>query len=391
MKTQTIKILLISFFVLLFAIFVAGYLCAECLEEEECSYNGECFEFGAITNIAGSQYYCDINGVFVIQKFDNSGCVNNEECLSGSCIGGLCVNRSQLLKDFSALMNFSADKLCFEINPGCLNMSSISNGINTSAICPENEKCFKCNEYYSWNSSSLSCNLRSCESVSGQKCLNFSNASSLSHGSIAIGACNNNYNCFKCNSGYNWNASICSEIVYDSYGNYDTGYWIYTGTVNSNQFAKGYTFTFKERYRLKVSILGENHYIGVVKINFNTKKVTINVSSTSQQAILREGENKRFEVTGDNYYDIMVRLNGIDTISRANITIKTIREMITSQAVNTSITQTGSSGGVVETESEESSSLKTIILIVIMVLIVIVIGAIVYNLVKNRRYKLRGY
>ena len=174
-------------------------------------------------------------------------------------------------------------------------------------------------------------------------------------------------------------------------GTSDTSWTVSFISPTASQLEAGYNVLLGKKWRNAVKIGNETHHVGVIDINSSTSKVVINVSSKPQQAIFSIGDEKKFEVTGDNYYDIMVRLNGIDTISRANITIKTIREMITSQAVNTSITQTGSSGGVVETESEESSSLKTIILIVIMVLIVIVIGAIVYNLVKNRRYKLRGY
>ena len=70
-------------------------------------------------------------------------------------------------------------------------------------------------------------------------------------------------------------------------------------------------------------IEGEIHYIEIIEIT-NTG-VTINISSTPQQVVLNIGEEKKFEVTDDDYYDILIRLNDIDN-NLANITTSYIHE-----------------------------------------------------------------
>ncbi len=54
---------------------------------------------------------------------------------------------------------------------------------------------------------------------------------------------------------------------------------------------------------------------------------TINVTSEPQQATLTIGQEKKFEVTNDTYYDLSVKLNGIKN-NKANITIQAIQQEI---------------------------------------------------------------
>ncbi|NQU84752.1 MAG: hypothetical protein HQ541_03240, partial [Mariniphaga sp.] len=66
---------------------------------------------------------------------------------------------------------------------------------------------------------------------------------------------------------------------------------------------------------MKVETL--NHYVGVTKLTTTT--ATINISSTPQEATLIVGDERMFEVSGDGYYDILVKLNSIEN-NRANVT-----------------------------------------------------------------------
>ena len=86
--------------------------------------------------------------------------------------------------------------------------------------------------------------------------------------------------------------------------------------------------SLKNRVRLKVG--GETHYVGVVELKSNS--VVINVSSISQQATLAIGDTRRFELTGDSYYDLSVTLNGIAG-SKADLTMKSIYEKITEETI----------------------------------------------------------
>ena len=80
--------------------------------------------------------------------------------------------------------------------------------------------------------------------------------------------------------------------------------------------------------RIAINVGGEIHYVEVIEITNTT--VTINISSIPQQAILRIGEEKKFEITDDNFYDILVRLNGIEN-NNANLTISSIHEEVSRQ------------------------------------------------------------
>jgi len=105
---------------------------------------------------------------------------------------------------------------------------------------------------------------------------------------------------------------------------------------NVSEWANTYTTSTEEEYtkelgnkdRIKILIDEENHYVGVVAIN--SSSVTINVSSITQQAKLTVGEEKKFEVTGDKSYDLLVKLNSILN-NKANITIKQINEKMSSE------------------------------------------------------------
>ena len=88
------------------------------------------------------------------------------------------------------------------------------------------------------------------------------------------------------------------------------------------------TKELKENERIKIRLENEIHYVGIIEILNNS--VIISISSEPQQATLKIGDGKRFELTGDDFYDILIRLNGIEN-NNANITISSIHEAIPSQ------------------------------------------------------------
>ncbi len=106
-----------------------------------------------------------------------------------------------------------------------------------------------------------------------------------------------------------------------------TSFWINTQSVTTKQFEEGYTQQFAKKYRAQVSVEKKFHYIGVVDLTSTT--ATINVSSKSFQETFNIGDEKKFDVTEDGYYDISVKLNSISN-NKANLTIKKINESIAS-------------------------------------------------------------
>jgi len=87
-------------------------------------------------------------------------------------------------------------------------------------------------------------------------------------------------------------------------------------------------FFLSKQHRVKLRIGREDHFVGVLEITDTT--VRIQVSSDPVEATLNIGDERRFDVTDDGYYDFKVLLNSIED-DKANITISSIYEEITEE------------------------------------------------------------
>jgi hypothetical protein len=102
-------------------------------------------------------------------------------------------------------------------------------------------------------------------------------------------------------------------------------FWTSTITIADQDFVLGISKALSETQRLKVKVGTSDHYIGIISMTGSS--VTINVSSTPQQAVLQIGEEKKFDVSSDGYYEISVKLSSI-TNNTANITVMQIYEKV---------------------------------------------------------------
>lgn len=118
------------------------------------------------------------------------------------------------------------------------------------------------------------------------------------------------------------------------------------------------------------------HHIGVTEIKVTTAK--IQVSSTPQVATLSVGDERKFEVTDDNYYDIYVKLNSISN-GKADITVKSIYEEVTTE---TEAEEAGKDEAAKDEAKEESN--WWVWVIVIVVILVLVGGG--YEMKRRRNY-----
>lgn len=141
----------------------------------------------------------------------------------------------------------------------------------------------------------------------------------------------------------------------------------------------------KERVRLLVK--NETHYVGVAGLTTTT--ATINVSSKTQQAILKAGEEAKFDVTEDNYYDLLVKLNKI-TGTKANFTISSINEKIAAAPTASNPIPSSSvspnSTDILAPSPEEKSNIGTVIIIII--LIILIVGAIIWFVMQKKKKRL---
>lgn len=169
-------------------------------------------------------------------------------------------------------------------------------------------------------------------------------------------------------------------------GGGDTPFWKNTYGYDSKDFSeRGEPIIreLREKERIRILINGGRHHVGILSMTSNS--ITINVSSTPQQADIRVGETKKFEVTSDDYYDISVFLGSLnETSKKANLTISYVHEKMvtapTSVAGSSNQTaNTDSSNQVNNTASPQNkgnSSASTTMIIVIVVIILIIAGVI---------------
>ncbi len=167
-------------------------------------------------------------------------------------------------------------------------------------------------------------------------------------------------------------------------------FWTRTYVYDNKEFSEQEPLTkeLARRHRIRIKINGTSHYIGVV--NITSTSAVINVSSTPQQATLLIGDEKKFDVTDDNYYDILVKLNNI-TNNKANLTISPIHEEIPQQTTEEQQQeQQQQEQGEEETtpQEEETTEKSSRLWIWIIVLVIVVIVGIVvfYGLSKKKKF-----
>jgi len=165
-------------------------------------------------------------------------------------------------------------------------------------------------------------------------------------------------------------------------------------SASEDQFVEGFTRETPQKQRVKIRVGDEDHYVGIIAVTASA--ATINVSSTPQQAVLSVGSEKKFEVTGDNYYDVFVRLNSING-TKANVTIQSINELIPqeqdSSASGEEVVANEGSTDLGAAASQPTSTVRNPlwIWIVGLVVLVLIFGGVFYFSKNKKRRKMYGF
>jgi len=371
-------------FLIFLTLFVSTsyFVCAE--DCDGCLSSSVCYAFGENLSISGVQKYCSFyTGSFVQQKANGADCMNDFECTSGSCLDDKCIDlQAQLagIENLTGQINETQiNQVPCSYSPGCLNSSlfnNITNGQNTSGLCLVGFKCFRCNDDYSWNSSSGSCYLMPCDYTPG--CLNRSN---LSNARNLNRVCSSGYNCFKCNEGYSWNSSA-SECQYVSYRSYIDPFWSRIFTVNSQQFTKGYNIELREKQALNVNIKGAYYLFGLISLD--SSKAIFNISRMSSQFTFKPGNSQEFDVDKEGLYDAKLILNSIKS-DKANITLMAIEEVVKVVNNTQEIDNSGDSGDNQNSEDKSNRVVLTLIISFLAILIIAVIVIAIIVISKSRK------
>jgi hypothetical protein len=150
-------------------------------------------------------------------------------------------------------------------------------------------------------------------------------------------------------------------------GSATTTTWTNTYTHDDQPLSELGTVTRElgSKERIRVSVGGEDHTVGVLEVG--TDSVKVEVASTPQQTTVKVGETVKFDVDGDNVYDLSVMLNSISS-GKADISVNAISEAVTQQEEEKKDT---SGAGAATEEAGVSWAVWAIVIAVVAVLLIV--------------------
>lgn len=294
----------------------------------------------------------DDNGLdnLKVYLWGSSGLINNTNFnVSGTSasvfINFTSLSEGQYYVNFSANDSYGNENLTSETKSiglyygkPVITLSSPSDG-TSSATSSHNFT------FYVWAPSSLS--ISECflifdgTKINRLTSVSKTNLNGMYNSSLSVASHNWSINCTDSNGGKGNSSTRSLRITASTSDDDDDGddgggvsvtsYWYATYTVTNEQLSEGYTRELQNHYRIQIKIDNETHHVGVVGINGD--KATINVSSNPQQAVLKVGESKKFELTDDYYYDLNVTLLNL-TSSKAKLFLQSIHQEMTTEERN---------------------------------------------------------
>jgi len=142
-------------------------------------------------------------------------------------------------------------------------------------------------------------------------------------------------------------------------------------SVPEKKIQQGVEKILQENWQVSFKVDGVSHNIIVEKITSNS--ATITISSTPITVTLYVGDERKFNLNNDSFYDLYVKLNSING-KNANFTIKEINETIPVETKTTA-----------ETIKEEVDKNKYFVLIIAGIVILAVIAVVLS--MKHRKRK----
>jgi|SRR3989344_3575282 len=164
---------------------------------------------------------------------------------------------------------------------------------------------------------------------------------------------------------------------------------------SQEEIKNGYTKQLAVKDKIRVNISNELHLVQVTGIS--SPIVTINVSSTPQIANLNIGGTKKFELTGDKFYDIAVTLNKIvlvNNVYKADLTVKRISDNIKDLNDTNNIPDYSENNKIIDSKKLNIKNYKKILypmIIFITILVVSVIIAVISTKKFRRKHHYINY
>ncbi|MFA5258712.1 MAG: hypothetical protein WC979_05245 [Candidatus Pacearchaeota archaeon] len=103
------------------------------------------------------------------------------------------------------------------------------------------------------------------------------------------------------------------------------GQWLVTWTISSADFQKGFSKELSKNNRVKIVLNNTDKYVGL--LTFMNNSVALEISNNSQLALISVGEEKKYDLNNDGYYDATVKLESVSS-TKARINMKYLYEKI---------------------------------------------------------------
>ena len=182
-----------------------------------------------------------------------------------------------------------------------------------------------------------------------------------------------------------FSTSNCGSSTSSSGSSTTEWYVSYYPLANELASLNGYNTQLILKGRAVFKVGNENHQLGIVKLDATNKQVVMNISSKTQQATFSIGDEKKFDVNEDGYYDLYVKLNNITVSAKADITMKAINEKISSSLT----TGSGNSNTPAEETQEKSGKTSNLLKILGWAIILALIATGIYYIYLY--YKKKDY
>jgi len=174
-----------------------------------------------------------------------------------------------------------------------------------------------------------------------------------------------------CTSGYCLN-SVCTPVTSTEAptggGPSGGGISSTTSIISVNELLQGVSKDLNVDDKLTMSIGGENHAVRLTRLTSTT--ATIIITSTPQTKTLNIGEELKVNVNDDEYFDLLIKLNSI-SLSKANISLKAINELISSPSDVIGAGETEPASDITTEEKESDFTLMTILITIVLVIVLI--------------------
>jgi len=175
----------------------------------------------------------------------------------------------------------------------------------------------------------------------------------------------------------------CSSGGSSDGGGSTTSTWTNTYTVDSAQLSSGYSKDLSAKNRIQFSFGTVKHSVGVKSISGTS--VVIEVASTPQEVTMISGQEKKFDLDNNGYYDILVKVGTVSG-GKANISITKINEVVPAGSEDESgLTGEGGENLVGSQEEGGMKSIDSTVLIILLVVVVIVVVVVVVMKNKNKK------